>query len=370
MAFLSTRRAPLVLLTLPFLLPAPGSAQTPSHDAAGYYIRLDAGYGVARDAKATGAPVTGRLNDVGQSPIVAAGVGYRFNRHFRMDLTTGYAGGYELDDRDGAGNGWKADIDAWSTFVNLYAEYPVGEWSPYLTAGAGMSRNRTGTLTRSPTPLTIPGKTTTEFAWQAGAGVGYSLSPNWSLDFGYRYVDAGEFRSGETASDGSTGNTVRGDLRSHVALLGVRYSFGAPPAPQAAAPAPTPAAAIVPPAPPPAPTGRGVPDLPVLYRVFFEWDKAEVTAESLRTLQEAASTAKAAPVTRIVATGHADRSGAERYNMALSLRRAAAVKTLLVRDGVPENQIVVLGKGERDTLVPTADGAREMLNRRVEIVIE
>ena len=222
MAFLSTRRARLVVLTLPFLLPALGSAQTPSHDAAGYYIRLDAGYGVARDAKATGVPVTGRLDEAGQSPIVAAGVGYRFNRHFRMDLTTGYAGSYELDDRDGAGNGWKADIDAWSTFVNLYAEYPVGEWSPYLTAGAGMSRNRTGTLTRSPTPLTIPGKTTTEFAWQAGAGVGYSLSPNWSLDLGYRYVDAGEFRSGETASDGSTGNTVRGDLRSHVALLGIR----------------------------------------------------------------------------------------------------------------------------------------------------
>ncbi len=141
------------------------------------------------------------------------------------------------------------------------------------------------------------------------------------------------------------------------------------PPPPAAAPVPTPAAAVVP-APPPAPTGRGVPELPVLYRVFFEWDKADITSESARTLQEAANTAKAAPVTRIVATGHADRSGTERYNMALSLRRASVVKALLVREGVPENQIVILGRGERENLVPTADGAREMLNRRVEIVIE
>ena len=36
-----------------------------------------------------------------------------------------------------------------------------------------------------------------------------------------------------------------------------------------------------------------------------------------------------------IATGHADRSGPDDYNMALSLRRANAVKDALVRDGVP-----------------------------------
>ena len=38
---------------------------------------------------------------------------------------------------------------------------------------------------------------------------------------------------------------------------------------------------------------------------------------------------------RITATGHTDTSGPESYNMALSLRRANAVKDALVRDGVP-----------------------------------
>jgi len=368
MAFFQSRHARFFYV-LPLFLSSAAAAQTAPYDTDGYYVRLDAGYGFARDSGATGAPVSGRVNNLDDSPVVGAGVGYRFNRHFRVDLTSSYAGGHELDDSDTGGNRWKADIGAWTSLVNIYFDYPLGDWSPYLTAGAGVSRNRTESVTRSPTALTIDGKTTTEFAWQAGGGVGYAFSPNWSLDLGYRYVDAGRFSSGDRASDGTTGNTIKGDLRSHVALLGVRYTFWTPP-PPVAAPPPTPAAAIVPPAPPPAPTGRGVPELPVLYRVFFEWDKADITSESARTLQEAASTAKAAPVTRIVATGHADRSGTERYNMALSLRRASVVKALLVREGVPENQIVILGRGERENLVPTSDGAREMLNRRVEIVIE
>ena len=67
---------------------------------------------------------------------------------------------------------------------------------------------------------------------------------------------------------------------------------------------------------------------------------------------------------------HADRSGPENYNMALSLRRANAVKDALVREGVPATAISVVGKGETQPLVPTADGVREPQNRRVEIVIQ
>jgi len=40
-----------------------------------------------------------------------------------------------------------------------------------------------------------------------------------------------------------------------------------------------------------------------------------------------------------------------------------------VRDGVPERDISVVGVGESQPLVRTADGVREAQNRRVEIVI-
>jgi hypothetical protein len=56
--------------------------------------------------------------------------------------------------------------------------------------------------------------------------------------------------------------------------------------------------------------------------------------------------------------------------MALSLRRANAVKDALVRDGVPAQAITVIGKSESQRLVPTGDGVRELQNRRVEIVAQ
>ena len=73
---------------------------------------------------------------------------------------------------------------------------------------------------------------------------------------------------------------------------------------------------------------------------------------------------------RVGVTGHADKSGSDAYNMALSLRRANNVKDELVRDGVPAASIVVVGRGESQPLVPTADGVREPQNRRVEIVLQ
>ena len=56
--------------------------------------------------------------------------------------------------------------------------------------------------------------------------------------------------------------------------------------------------------------------------------------------------------------------------MALSLRRANAVKNALVGEGVPATEISVVGRGEAQPLVQTADGVREPQNRRVEIVMQ
>jgi OOP family OmpA-OmpF porin len=72
----------------------------------------------------------------------------------------------------------------------------------------------------------------------------------------------------------------------------------------------------------------------------------------------------------ISATGHADRAGAEEYNMALSLRRADTVREALIAGGIDANTITVAGRGESEPAVPTADGVREQANRRVEIVIQ
>jgi outer membrane protein OmpA-like peptidoglycan-associated protein len=105
------------------------------------------------------------------------------------------------------------------------------------------------------------------------------------------------------------------------------------------------------------------------FMVFFDWDKSDLNATSIETIAKAAAAYRAKGGAQIKATGHTDTSGPDTYNMALSLRRANAVKDALVRDGVPERDISVVGLGESQPLVKTADGVREAQNRRVEIVI-
>ena len=79
--------------------------------------------------------------------------------------------------------------------------------------------------------------------------------------------------------------------------------------------------------------------------------------------------------TRLEINGYTDNSAAhpgsrgQAYNMALSIRRAQAVRSELIRDGVPANIIEIHGYGESNPLVPTAKGVREPQNRRVEIIL-
>jgi outer membrane protein OmpA-like peptidoglycan-associated protein len=134
-----------------------------------------------------------------------------------------------------------------------------------------------------------------------------------------------------------------------LALAGVTYKFVSPPPP-----------------PPPAPPAVAPPS----FMVFFDWDRSNLSQQALATIQQAADAFRQKGNARITATGHTDTSGPESYNMALSLRRANAVKDALVRDGVPAQAITVIGMGEKGLLVPTGDGVREPQNRRVEIVIQ
>jgi len=103
--------------------------------------------------------------------------------------------------------------------------------------------------------------------------------------------------------------------------------------------------------------------------VFFDWDRSNLSSQAENTIAQASNAYKTTGSARVTATGHTDKSGPENYNMALSLRRANTVKDSLVRNGVPASAISVVGQGETQPLVQTADGVREPQNRRVEIAI-
>ena len=105
------------------------------------------------------------------------------------------------------------------------------------------------------------------------------------------------------------------------------------------------------------------------YRVFFAFDRADLSQADRQIIAQAVEDYRRTGTARITVTGHTDTSGSAAYNLELSQRRAEAVASELVRQGVPASEIATIGRGEEDLLVPTADGVREPRNRRVEIVI-
>ncbi len=188
-------------------------------------------------------------------------------------------------------------------------------------------------------------------------GVGYNFNTSGGTTLGLQLGYRGEKWWG-VSSDADvlspSQSSHSSDQFTHGPFVRLVATFGAP--------APAPIASPPPPAPSPAIAKKS-------FIVFFDFDRSNITSEGQKTINDAVAAAKAGNSTRVTLTGHTDRSGSEQYNMALSLRRAEAVKAAMIRDGIPASAIVVIGKGESQPLVPTADGVREPQNRRVEIVI-
>lgn len=106
------------------------------------------------------------------------------------------------------------------------------------------------------------------------------------------------------------------------------------------------------------------------YIVLFDFDKSNINKAGKAVLEQVLADAAKMGGVKISATGHADRSGSEDYNTALSLRRADSVREALIAGGVPPDAITVAGRGESEPAVPTADGVKEQANRRVVIVLQ
>jgi OOP family OmpA-OmpF porin len=120
----------------------------------------------------------------------------------------------------------------------------------------------------------------------------------------------------------------------------------------------------------PAPPPEAMPVPPEVYIVLFDFDKANIRPDGQTVINQVLADAAAKGAPAISVTGHADRSGPADYNLALSLRRADAVRQALIAGGISADQITVSGRGEEEPAVPTPDGVREQANRRVEIIIQ
>jgi outer membrane protein OmpA-like peptidoglycan-associated protein len=284
-------------------------------------------------------------SDADEGPIAKLEMGGNLSRHWRSEI--------EL-------NRWwnevRADPPDLRTWINgeysvtmlslnfLYDFNPGGRWSAHLGAGAG------------PAYYTVEGSApfwvVDDQGWALGghvdAGLAYRMESGTMLDIDYRYSGLNE------AEVGTPLGVVKEAFENGAVILGLRF-----PMQKAAAP---------PPPPPPPPPAATTSDLGP-YKVYFPWDKSNLTKEAMATVQEVANMVKNKKIKRVHIEGNTDTSGGDDYNQRLSNERATSVRDALIALGVPAGSVDMVGRGETNPAVKSGDGVKEPLNRRSEITI-
>jgi OOP family OmpA-OmpF porin len=198
-----------------------------------------------------------------------ARLGYRFNPNWRVELEGGYRSGRRrhgprrLGHPNGVCNLTPAtgpcyspdgDIESTTLMANVIYDFGWEAWGirPFVGLGAGVNHVNTDVIGRLRNNRAVgfgADDSSTKFAAQAIAGLAWAISDRANIDLTYRYLTGdAEFASTSprwrpTPNQG----TFEGDYdNSHTVTLGLRYAFGAEPAPPPPPPPP-----YVPPPPPP-----------------------------------------------------------------------------------------------------------------------
>ncbi len=373
------------LLAAPLLAPTAARAQPID----GVYVGVGAGVNFLQDERA-------RFGGVAGSSVGLAGARLRFDTGLRALASVGYGFGNGLRlevEGDYFRNSLSRAAEATSgSAANRFAGLPVSvrgneekyggfvnalfdlnpnllglgalplAITPYFGAGVGylQSHNQDVSISSPGQFLIRSTGSGGNLAYQGILGLAFPIDvvPGLAVTFEYRFtgvaanrVSQGQYFAPNIASRARI--TERDDLNHSVMAVALRYAFNYPPPPSPVPVAPPSTAAQ------PART----------YLVFFDWDRADLTDRARQIVAEAAAASTRVQATRIEVQGNADRSGTPAYNRGLSLRRARAVASELVRLGVPQSEIAVQGFGDTRPLVPTAAGVREPQNRRVEIIL-
>ncbi|GAB4340596.1 MAG: hypothetical protein Kow0099_16650 [Candidatus Abyssubacteria bacterium] len=101
--------------------------------------------------------------------------------------------------------------------------------------------------------------------------------------------------------------------------------------------------------------------------ILFKGSSARVSEDALIEIQEVASVMRERPDLTLIVEGHTDSTGSERHNYLLGLKRAEAVKTALVKEGIQASRIQTISFGETRAVALETDEESRALNRRVEL---
>jgi len=132
--------------------------------------------------------------------------------------------------------------NGWLSPTPMSTSAPGGGVTPFVGAGAGGARVSIANFT----DLTVtsagglPGLAFGDnvskwnFAWALHAGLAYRVSPNFTVELAYRYLDMGNGLTGDLRSPDGTNTIVNPttfkSLTSHDLKMGVRWQLDSPPA--------------------------------------------------------------------------------------------------------------------------------------------
>ena len=179
------------------------------------------------------------------APFAAIGIGIERGHWFRFDVTGEYRGNIAFSGQDrysslgGGGNDMFGDMSAWIGLANAYID--ITTWrgiTPYVGAGIGVAnvefkgfRDAGFNGTNGASLAFGQDHSQTNFAWALYAGISYDVTPQFTMDFGYRYLDLGDVRTGVVSTVDGGASIPYHELRdvvSHDLMLSARYRLDAP----------------------------------------------------------------------------------------------------------------------------------------------
>lgn len=104
-------------------------------------------------------------------------------------------------------------------------------------------------------------------------------------------------------------------------------------------------------------------------KVLFAYDRSDLNANAKASLDKLRTTLLKYPETNITIIGHTDSKGTKQYNQTLSESRANSVANYTSQNGIDNNRLTAIGKGETDPIATNETEEGSASNRRVEFVI-
>ncbi len=127
----------------------------------------------------------------------------------------------------------KQETNLQTLMLNMWADIPTNTaFTPYVGGGIGVAfvdydAHSTQFENNITTEHYSGSKKATNFAWSLGGGVAYDVNPEFTLDLGYRFIDAGKIKTDPKPYPGSPGDFIEAEtkVKSNELFLEGRYKF-------------------------------------------------------------------------------------------------------------------------------------------------